>query len=1014
MFAMYKKNKIILLFFSLIITLTMGQMTVYGADYNWNSKNALEEYPNFNIKKVDFKTKQIEGDANGYIPKEYGLMFRYNKNIKYKHTPADGKTVILSGDKSTLRFNREDIMKNPKKERYVTYENIADYDSQPVDLRIDIIGITPGKSNDSLDGNVAIYMQTDFDQDGSTTQSDNFLKLGQVDVKNAANSTVNVRYTFLNHQTGEKIPNVKGMWNYKRINNIKGITLPANDPNFSQFYLYDSKTLSNKYKHYYMTSPTNSKDIIAFGESKMSNSEGPETEFTMLFNAEKGTIDQTFVSNTSGVMYINYSSEPMARFQFPEPQVKQEYNETKNSITFSAYQDFPKQISKEFNPDKFNLYMDFGEGVSKKNTDYGASEFDDQMKRIKGDYVIRTMGTSREPDRSAYYRAMLTPNALNDSNFYGHRYQFRTSTKLIFDDNTNLKAEYLSYKDKDDVIQSGYYFKIPVRTWYVMTDKNNIESESKKTSGYSYSKTSISAIPSTTRTRIMVGEMTSDALKKIPVTSMFDKAEGAYPTDELVIDNVENKWYSSAGTASVKVTLRGSKSGVKEDYIVPLRVENPTKGNINFVDVTGKEIATPVEKLGLSENEYDFTDDIMEKEIKNYEFEKLATGSSPIKGKYPLPTSSFDVTAVYKLKKTEVTMKYLNNEQGKEEEIFPIKQEQKEVATEYTFKPEVIPGYEVETVRVNQAEKQPVTADGIKLKPEENKKLSIIFEYKSVHFKLKLMSDSPATHGEYHKYQLDMTSGMIYPKGVNIPNYNDLKITIPLDDKLLSPKKIVIKENNIEVGSGSYDKDKRVISAKLDKEVKNTLNLSMSFEALVDENADIKKPIKMEATTSAVYEANGKKKIEKLSNKLSIELVGRVSLKSAPKMIDFGKITYRANKNRIENPNYEEDLIVRDSRDQLTSVWEVFASVVTPLTNEKGDKLDRALRYKNGEDEDIMTNENISIYTGGNQNVETNITKEWGQSSNSKGLKLQLDSSDETPTGDYIGKIRWTLSAGMP
>lgn len=145
------------------------------------------------------------------------------------------------------------------------------------------------------------------------------------------------------------------------------------------------------------------------------------------------------------------------------------------------------------------------------------------------------------------------------------------------------------------------------------------------------------------------------------------------------------------------------------------------------------------------------------------------------------------------------------------------------------------------------------------------------------------------------------------------------------------------------------------------------------------------------------------------------KIQGVLTLASAPDTLDFGTLTYNAQTQRVEEPQFDEDLIVADTRAGTTDGWTLSATLSSPLMNEDGKELVNALRYVWQGEERVLNQFDQLIYTNTTGSAGVfNVSDSWGSTSQTDGLKLQLDGQDNIFTGSYTGVITWKVMAGQP
>jgi hypothetical protein len=145
------------------------------------------------------------------------------------------------------------------------------------------------------------------------------------------------------------------------------------------------------------------------------------------------------------------------------------------------------------------------------------------------------------------------------------------------------------------------------------------------------------------------------------------------------------------------------------------------------------------------------------------------------------------------------------------------------------------------------------------------------------------------------------------------------------------------------------------------------------------------------------------------------KLQGILSLTSVPNSLDFGTLTYNATTKRIDNPSYDEQLVVTDTRADAKNGWRMTASLTSPMQNSNGQVLVNALRFVNDGKEVILNQASQVVYTNTKGISGSYIVSDnWGTTAHTDGIKLQINSSDKVYTGDYVGIITWKVMAGQP
>lgn len=139
------------------------------------------------------------------------------------------------------------------------------------------------------------------------------------------------------------------------------------------------------------------------------------------------------------------------------------------------------------------------------------------------------------------------------------------------------------------------------------------------------------------------------------------------------------------------------------------------------------------------------------------------------------------------------------------------------------------------------------------------------------------------------------------------------------------------------------------------------------------------------------------------------EVFGILSFVSAPDMINFGVATNHAD-TRVNKPEYDNDLVISDSRAQRDS-WRLMVELTEVLTSQEDNTktLPHAIRYKRGTDPEIILNgqpQEIYRETSGNSG-EFTVSDTWSESGD--GFKLEVSAGQVRKLGDYQAQMLWTL-----
>lgn len=185
---------------------------------------------------------------------------------------------------------------------------------------------------------------------------------------------------------------------------------------------------------------------------------------------------------------------------------------------------------------------------------------------------------------------------------------------------------------------------------------------------------------------------------------------------------------------------------------------------------------------------------------------------------------------------------------------------------------------------------------------------------------------------------------------------------------------------------------------------------------------------KQEAVSEAITAVLGKhyQLTQRPSNETAVPVVagdstvqyvfnGTLSIVTAPELLDFGSIEYKAQKERVDDPSYAQPLAVSDTRADKAQGWTLTATLTAPMKNSNNQTLANALRYVyKGEEKILDTNAQVVYNTTTAQEDNYTVSDTWGTKKGTDGVKLQIGSTDTVYKGTYTGVITWKVMAGQP
>ncbi len=363
------------------------------------------------------------------------------------------------------------------------------------------------------------------------------------------------------------------------------------------------------------------------------------------------------------------------------------------------------------------------------------------------------------------------------------------------------------------------------------------------------------------------------------------------------------------------------------------------------------------------------------------------------------------ITVTLRAKETQLTTRFLD-----ESKRVIKKEEQSKYVTGNTYDipyPEVV-GFKLSKISIDGIN-YPLTADKIiKFKATADNQV-VELSYQPNQYELALQVDqSTTTQSGELAYLLNVKSHLSDTQEM----YTDFNLKIPIDKNIETISDSKVKNTSgKEVGVAEIVGSDLIIS--LTEKVKNSEDIKVSFTAKVKEEAITGDTISMQAAMSATYVVNNEAyEVKQLSNKVDTQILGSLSLISAPTIIDFGDITYQAKDLVSKTPTLDKALVVQDTRDNTTNDWTLNASIVEPLTC-NNEVLEGEMVYQTGNNGVVLSDQAQPVYSHHTDEQKIiNITDSWKQTNN--GLRLKFKATDKMNEGTYTGKIRWTLVSGPP
>jgi len=257
-------------------------------------------------------------------------------------------------------------------------------------------------------------------------------------------------------------------------------------------------------------------------------------------------------------------------------------------------------------------------------------------------------------------------------------------------------------------------------------------------------------------------------------------------------------------------------------------------------------------------------------------------------------------------RKTVINSSYLD--ENKQEISSKATQEVKNNTTN-SITAKNIPGYKVTGASVNGTETTLDANNSVNVSVKD-KDIPVVFHYQSIHFgetsPLMEVNKKNVSLGDTLNYKLSVKSGTTYPAGETPKNFSNFKVTIPMDTNLENVQNIQLKlSDGTVVGTGTVDTTSKAIVATLSKNVKDTENLFLTYDASVKQNTVIGTVIKQAAKVQADFDANGIKTYSAQSNTVESTVERQLTVKINYLDAEGKKIADPVSKNGFVGNTYD-------------------------------------------------------------------------------------------------------------
>ena len=255
------------------------------------------------LKYPDVKVINNRTGEGSSIPGKYAFRFVWSPQVTYE---VKGSTNDKVGQ-SQYTF------RNASREQYVLVKRAGEYQGKWIDVRINIHSMTAS----------SVDVKT-------PTTKENAKEFLQLYGNGTSGKTFNASFAFYEHGTNKKIP-LTAMWNFKRINSYKNVTL-RNDGNYlKNLYVYNTSLIRYQDK--------GNNKIEFSGTERIAT---PEADMTITFE-DLTELPIEVKLNAAGVN-LSYDQLAIAQIEIPAPDVIGEVVEDNyRQLSYHVYQNMPAQ-----------------------------------------------------------------------------------------------------------------------------------------------------------------------------------------------------------------------------------------------------------------------------------------------------------------------------------------------------------------------------------------------------------------------------------------------------------------------------------------------------------------------------------------------------------------------------------------------------------------------------------------------------------------------------------------------
>lgn len=568
---------------------------------------SILKYPN--VKVINNRTG--EGPS---ISGKYAFRFVWSPQVTYE----------VKGSSDDRTGQSQYTFRNSNREQYVLVKKAGEYQGKWIDVRINIHSMTAS----SVDVKTPI----------TKGDAKNFLQLYG---NGRSGQTYNASFEFYEHGTSKKVP-LTAMWNFKRINSYKNVTLRNDGSHLTNLYVYDTSSIRYQDKG-------NNKIEFSGTAGPVAT---PEADMTITFdNLTELPLEVRL--NASGVN-VAYDQLAITQIEIPAPSVIGDIVEDNSrQLSYKVYQNMPAQSKDIHYAKSFVL-------ESEVNKDFTVNDVSIQDVE-SGDDVSSFFDINRKNNKVT---AVAKENALKTEEFNGKIYEMTITGSPV------KGADVMKY-------YKGGYLEIPVSAKnYLDGDKDGQDSNRDGIAKIRYK--GIPTGKSVPQKVVQGTDLTKmDISKFVTDLSVDTNLDVDKPISVVKLINIPDT--KIIGNHTVTVVIE-TKQGVQAEIQVPVTVVDGTlklvdvPKEITFGDLTIPSKTTTYAPKAIS-NSLKITDDRVKKQKWSVYVKEITpltsaqndtlTGALIYKrnGKdTPLSTSSIEAFSYTSKNDEEVSLNWKENE----------------------------------------------------------------------------------------------------------------------------------------------------------------------------------------------------------------------------------------------------------------------------------------------------------------------------------------------------------------